>query len=291
MEASKVYETVNTKYSSIASSTHADDAPASHITHIASSFGYSVDELASLPSGTNLGLSCGNPLATANLHPSETMLDLGSGGGLDCLIAANQVLKADATPTGKIFGVDRSESMITLARQNAHRANIPTGLVEFIHAPITDIPLEDASADLVVSNCVINLVPDRDKPQVFREIYRLLKPGGRVAISDLLAKGALPDDIRKDAALLVGCVAGASLVEEYRRWMLDAGFQEDSVALVDTQKDLNVYHDQGSVVSCCGKNEETRKNNPAGDDRIEKLDFNHWVAAYQIYAVKGPAGE
>jgi len=291
MDSARIYQTVNTQYSSIASQADSSgQSPASNKnTQIASSFGYTADELASLPAGTNLGLSCGNPLATANLQPHETMLDLGSGGGLDCIIAAQQMLESQPQlPTGKIYGVDRSEKMIALARRNAAKAGLPDGLAEFVEAPITRIPLGTAMVDLVVSNCVVNLVPDEDKPQVFREIYRLLKPGGRLAISDLLAKKPLPDQIRKDAALLVGCVAGASLVEDYRRWMVEAGFQEDSIIFVDTRKDLNVYHDQEVAPSCCGGGGEDDSSKACGQAEHpgSKVDFNEWVAAHQIYALK-----
>lgn len=306
MDAASVYQTVNLKYSSVASRAHGDAAQKDRSAQIASSFGYSADELASLPTGTNLGLSCGNPLATANLQPFEILLDLGSGGGLDCLIAARQMLRADPTPTGKIYGVDRSKTMIALARKNAATANLPPGLVEFIEAPISDVPLPDASVDLVVSNCVINLVPDQDKPTVFREIHRLLKPGGRVAISDLLAKKLMPEHIRTDAALLVGCVAGASLVEQYRGWMVEAGFHKDEMVFIDTEKDLNVYHDDEGGSPCCGEEEASRNccddsTRPArGGEKVEskpccegkmedasKIDFNEWVASYQIYAARG----
>ncbi|EXJ81343.1 hypothetical protein A1O3_07633 [Capronia epimyces CBS 606.96] len=288
MDASAIYQAVDATYSSIASQAQArsNQPPTAQpqYVQIARSFGYSANDLALLPTGANFGLSCGNPLATAHLQPSETMVDLGSGGGLDCLIAARQMLQADAAPTGKVVGVDRSESMIGLARQNLQRADLPAGLVEFIHAPISEIPLETASVDVVVSNCVINLVPDQDKPRVFREIYRLLKPGGRVAISDLLAKKPMPDHIRQDAALLVGCVAGASLVQDYRRWIADAGFHDDGMAVVDTGKDLNVYHGQdGPSPSPCCKSGVAEEGTGRGGSSV---DFNAWVASYQIYAVK-----
>ena len=168
MDAATIYQTVNTRYSAIASDAHSDNTVYSKNTRIASLFGYSADELANLPSGTNLGVSCGNPLTTASLKPSETMVDLGSGGGLDCLIAANHMLKADPTATGKIYGIDRSESMIALARKNVAKASLPAGLIKYIHASIADIPLQISTVDLVVSNCVINLVPNEDKPKVFR---------------------------------------------------------------------------------------------------------------------------
>jgi len=283
MNSSTVYQTVNHGYSTIASEAYCNPSQPSKSAQIATSFGYSAEQLASLPDSTNLGLSCGNPLAIANLQPTETMLDLGSGGGLDCLIAARQMLQADPSATGKVYGVDRSSNMIELARRNASKSNLPDGLVEFIEAPITKITLEDASVDLVVSNCVINLVPDADKPMVFSEIYRLLKPGGRLAVSDLLAKKDMPDHVRNDAALLIGCIAGASLVEQYRMWMVDAGFEQDSIAFVNTNADLNVYLEQTAPLSCCSS-KTSRRSSPKSSD---KLDFNEWVAAFQIYAVKG----
>ncbi|OAG44519.1 hypothetical protein AYO21_01009 [Fonsecaea monophora] len=297
MDAATIYQTVNTKYSDLASRADISEVQASKSTHIAASFGYSSEDLASVPTGTNLGLSCGNPLATANLQPYENMVDLGSGGGLDCLIAAKQMLAKGPSPSGKIYGIDRSEAMITLARKNATKTNLPESLVEFIQAPITEISLRDSSIDLVVSNCVINLVPDEDKPIVFREIYRLLKPGGRVAISDLLAKKPMPDYIRQDAALLVGCVAGASLVDEYRHWMEEAGFQHDSIVFINTGKDLNVYHDAEVAAPCCMEatlSKSCCESSTAGaycvekndSDPVSKIDFNEWVASYQIYAVK-----
>ncbi|KAJ9605206.1 hypothetical protein H2200_010596 [Cladophialophora chaetospira] len=305
MNSTTVYETVNNTYSLIASNAEAGKAEEGKNSQIASSFGYSAEELASLPSGTNLGLSCGNPLATANLKPDETLVDLGSGGGLDCLVAARQMLKADSSPSGKVFGIDRSETMVALAQRNAGKANLPDGLVQFIQAPISEIPLQSSTVDLIVSNCVINLVPDEDKPIVFKEMHRLLKPGGRVAVSDLLAKTQMPDHIRQDAALLCGCLAGASLVEEYQRWFEEAGFQKESIVFVNTEKDLNVYQELAGRDGCCAVEPEpvacaTEKKSAGccskdtqpkscGADKPQsggKVDFNEWVASYQIYAVK-----
>jgi len=296
MDTAAIYEAVNDGYSTIASHAHLQSPELlsqSKSTQIASSMGYSARDLDSLPPGTNLGLSCGNPLATARLQPSDTVLDLGSGGGLDCIIAGKRMvgMHAHASPTGKIYGVDRSEAMIALARKNATNAGLGHGLVEFIHAPISNIPLPDSMVDLVVSNCVINLVPDDDKPDVFREIYRVLKPGGRLSISDLLAKRELPDHIRQDAALLVGCVAGASLVADYRRWMLQAGFRNESMVFVDTGNDLNVYHDhdhdhdQGGA-SCCGGEMTSGGSSGGQGETVGQLDLNELVASYQIQAVK-----
>lgn len=281
MNPSTIYRTVNNGYSSIASQAYSHPDQPSQSAQIATSFGYSEEQLATLPAGTNLGLSCGNPLATAALRPSETMLDLGSGGGLDCLIAARQMLQADPSPVGKIYGIDRNSKMIELARRNASKSKLPDGLVEFVEAPITNIPLDNASVDLAVSNCVINLVPDEDKPKVFSDIHRLLKPGGRLAVSDLLAKKDIPDHVRNDAALLIGCIAGANLVDEYRKWMIDAGFQQNSIRFVNTNADLNVYQDQAAPLSCCSS-----KKACGSSPSPTRLDFNEWVAAYQIYAVK-----
>ena len=305
MDSATIYDTVNTRYSLIASNAHSGKAETSDVNHIASSFGYSADELASLPGGTNLGLSCGNPLATANLKPHEVMVDLGSGGGLDCLVAAKQMLTAHSAPTGKIYGIDRSETMITLAWKNAARANFPVDLVEFIQAPISEIPLQGSRIDLIVSNCVINLVPDEDKPKVFKEMHRLLKPGGRVTISDLLARRQMPEHIRHDAALLCGCVAGASLAEEYQRWIEEAGFQRESIVFINTEKDLNVYQDLEGGAACCGVEIDSKacstapehagccsegiETDPCRADKLQsgrKIDFNEWVASYQIYAIK-----
>jgi len=337
MDIASTYYHVNSKYSELANQadTATDGADNSKYARIAESFGYTAAQLSSLPPGTNLGLSCGNPLATAHIQPDETMADLGSGGGFDCLIAARQMIAAaHGTPKGKIYGVDRSSDMVALARKNAERAGIPVGFVEFVEAPITHIPLPDTVADLVVNNCVINLVPDEDKPRVFKEIHRLLKPGGRLAASDILAKRPLPERIRKDVALVVGCIAGASLVDEYKAWMTAAGFAEQSLMFVETGKDLNVYKDSAccgdDVVSkenrmgeaayqtegnetkkCCVQTSDAcgcgeshdpktkstapccRKDNAAAEQDggccspLPSIDFNEWVAAYQIYAVKG----
>lgn len=289
MDPSVIYKTVNDGYSAIASQAHQGPPEQSINGHIAVSMGYSDRELTSLPPGTNLGLSCGNPLATARLRPFETVLDLGSGGGLDCIIAAKKMLEADASPRGKVYGVDSSEKMITLARKNAAEAKVGDRLVEFIHASISKIPLEDAVVDLVVSNCVINLVPDQDKPEVFKESHRVLKPGGRLSISDLLAKKEMPEHIRKDAALLVGCVAGASLVTDYERWMVQAGFQREKIVVVNTGNDLNVYHDQQGTTSCCGAGTSSGNSCSSQGVAVDRLDFNELVASYHIHAVKdGP---
>ena len=167
-------------------------------------------ELASIPADANMGLSCGNPTAYASLKPGEVVVDLGSGGGLDVFLAAAKV-----GPTGKAIGIDMTPEMIARARQNAAKGadGSPIANVEFHLATIDKMPLPDASADCVISNCVINLVPD--KRAVFREIFRVLKPGGRVAISDLVLKKPLPPELAADLTAYVGCIAGAIGVDEY----------------------------------------------------------------------------
>jgi arsenite methyltransferase len=179
---------------------------------LAEHIGYSAEELAALPEGANMGLSCGNPTAIASLKPGEVVLDLGSGGGFDVFIAGRKV-----GPTGRAIGVDMTPEMLAKARRNIAAYRKQTGFdnVEFRVGEIEHLPVADASVDVVISNCVINLSPD--KPQVWREIARVLKPGGRVAVSDLALLKPLPVAIREMVEALVGCIAGAVLVEETER--------------------------------------------------------------------------
>lgn len=185
---------------------------------LAQAIGYSPDDLAATPDAANMGLSCGNPTALAALRPGETVLDLGSGGGFDCFIAGKKV-----GANGRVIGIDMTPDMITKARRNTTHYTQQTGLnnVEFRLGEIEHLPVPDASVDVVISNCVLNLSPD--KAQVWREIARVLKPGGRVAVSDLALLRPLPEAIRADVEALVGCVAGAVLISETERQMLDAG--------------------------------------------------------------------
>ena len=185
---------------------------------LAERIGYSADELAVLPEGANLGLSCGNPNALAALNPGEVVLDLGSGAGFDVFIAGRKV-----GPTGRVIGVDMTPEMIARARRNAAAYRQQTGLdnVEFRLGEIEHLPVADNSVDVVISNCVINLSPD--KPQVWREIVRVLKPGGRVAVSDLALLQPLPPAIVESVQALVGCIAGAVLVSETERMAREAG--------------------------------------------------------------------
>jgi 2-polyprenyl-3-methyl-5-hydroxy-6-metoxy-1,4-benzoquinol methylase len=183
---------------------------------IASAIGYSKKDLNTIPNDANLGLGCGNPTALANLKKGETVLDLGSGAGIDCFIAANKV-----GAKGKVIGIDMTPQMIAKARQNAKKTGVPN--VEFKLGEIEKLPVADNSADVIMSNCVINL--SADKPRVFKEIHRALKPGGRVAISDMALLKELPPEIRKSIKAYVGCVSGAILVNNYKELMKSAGFK------------------------------------------------------------------
>ena len=184
--------------------------------------GYTETDVASVPDGADLGLGCGNPQAIAGLQPGERVLELGSGGGFDAFLAARQV-----GPTGRVIGVDMTPEMIALARANA--AKVGVDYVDFRLGDIEHLPVDDASADVIMSNCVINLAPD--KPAVFREAFRVLAPGGRLAISDMVAVGDLPAAIANDPAAYTGCIAGAAPAGELERMIADAGFQQVRVTV------------------------------------------------------------
>ncbi|KAL1846230.1 hypothetical protein Daus18300_014326 [Diaporthe australafricana] len=230
MSTQHIYDQVTERYSAASRATSLQYGAS-----VAKAFGYSEEELADIPEGSNLGLSCGNPMAMASIREGETVIDLGSGAGFDVFLAANKV-----GPEGKVIGVDMNKDM--LARANEIKAKHGKTNVSFVEAQITDMSaIPSGTADCIISNCVINLVPEEEKPLVFKEMHRLLKPGGRVAISDILAKKPLPEKLRANMALYVGCVSGASLVGQYEQYLREAGFATDGVAIKDDGADLNVY--------------------------------------------------
>ena len=182
--------------------------------------GYTDEQLGVIPDGADLGLGCGNPTALASLKEGEVVLDLGSGGGIDCFLAANAVGK-----NGRVIGVDMTPEMLEKARENARKGNYAN--VDFRLGEIEHLPVADNSVDIVISNCVINLSPD--KAQVFKETYRILRPGGRVMVSDIVLLKELPDAIKSSVAAYTGCIAGASRKENYLATIASAGFQDVEV--------------------------------------------------------------
>jgi SAM-dependent methyltransferase len=212
--------------------------PTDNATQLAQAIGYDQEELASLPEGANMGLSCGNPVALAALKPGEVVVDLGSGGGFDIFIAGRKV-----GAEGRAIGVDMTPEMLSKARRNMAAYRERTGLdnVEFRLGEIEHLPLADNSVDVIISNCVLNLSPD--KPQVWREIARVLKPGGRVAVSDLALIQPLPEQVMQMVEALVGCIAGAALVEETERMAREAGLQQilltKKPGYIDVMTDVN----------------------------------------------------
>ncbi len=189
---------------------------------ISKNIGYSEDDLNNVPEGANLGLGCGNPIALASLKEGETVVDLGSGAGFDCFLAANKV-----GGKGRVIGVDMTPEMLEKAREHARKGNYSN--VEFRLGEIENLPIADNTADVVISNCVINLAPDKNR--VFKEAYRALKPGGRLMVSDIVLTKELPDFIRESIMAYVGCIAGAALEEEYLGAIEGAGFAD--VRVVD----------------------------------------------------------
>jgi SAM-dependent methyltransferase len=211
-----IEQAVKSKYGAVATSGLSSQHAGVHA--VAEAFGYSAEELASIPAEANMGLSCGNPTATANLRPGEVVVDLGCGGGLDVFLAAAKV-----GPSGKAIGIDMTDEMLELARRNAAmgRGGEPITNVEFHKATIDQLPLPTATVDCVISNCVINLAPD--KPAVFREIARVLKPGGRLAASDIALKQPLPPELGEDLMAYVGWRGSERLCQGRKpRWVLPA---------------------------------------------------------------------
>lgn len=279
---------IRSKYAATARSTLSSEHAG--VRAVAEAFGYSAEELSSIPAEANMGLSCGNPTAYASLKPGEVVVDLGCGGGLDVFLAASKV-----GPQGMAIGIDMTSDMLERARSNAMKAGITN--VEFHQAHIDRLPLPDASVDCVISNCVINLAPD--KPAVFREIVRVLKPGGRLAVSDIALKKPLPLELAQDVMAYVGCIGGAIAIDEYRRQLLEAGFA--AVEVMDSGADLNAYAKVENQAGCCTP---APSSLPIADpgccapaapkddlhdrlrDLLTRYDVNEYAASVKVFAVK-----
>ena len=213
---------------------------------ISKTVGYSDEEMSAVPDGSNLGLGCGNPVAIASLKEGDIVLDLGSGAGFDAFLASKKV-----GPTGRVIGVDMTEEMLERARANALKGNYKN--VEFRKGEIEELPVESGSVDVIISNCVINLSPEKDK--VFKEAFRVLKPGGRLMVSDLVLVRGLPDAVKKSVEAYVGCLAGAEMKGTYLQFIEQAGFcdirviSQDSYPVDVLITDPSVNEADGSVVS------------------------------------------
>ena len=313
--SSDIRDIVKDKYGAVATSGLSNDDAG--VRRVAEAFGYSADELGAIPADANMGLSCGNPTVMASLRPGEVVVDLGSGGGLDVFLASKAV-----GPTGRAIGIDMTPEMVERARRGAAEGGYAN--VEFHESTIDRIPLPDNSVDCVISNCVINLAPD--KRAVFREMFRVLKPGGRVAVSDIALKRPLPPALAADVSAYVGCIAGAIEIDEYEAGLREAGF--DAVHVVDAGADLNAYaavegqagccsppmNDPtaatkrtalpvGAAASCCGSSSEASVSccgsstavSEADTDAtvhgglaalVERYNVNDYAASVKVYAVK-----
>ena len=288
----QLLESVRSKYGAVAESTLSSEHAG--VKAVAQAFGYSEAELTSIPAEANMGLSCGNPTAIASIRPGEVVVDLGSGGGLDVFLASGLV-----GAEGRAIGIDMTPAMIERAQANALTGGYKN--VEFHLATIDHLPLADASVDCVISNCVINLAPD--KPAVFREIARILKPGGRLAVSDIALKKELPPEVSQSLAAYVGCIGGAIKIEDYRDGLFAAGFEH--VEIVDSGADLNAYSKVENQSGCCSTSKESATSPTVRAEAccstdtptvaslhedltklLSEYDVNEAAASVKVYAVK-----
>ncbi len=297
-----ISDAVRKGYGSVAKSGLSSDQ--GNIKGIANAFGYSDEDLASIPAEANMGLSCGNPIAMASISAGETVVDLGSGGGLDIFLASKSV-----GPTGMAIGIDMTGDMISLARKNAVKGGYEN--VKFYLAEIEHMPLPDNSVDCVISNCVLNLCADKDV--ALKEVFRILKPGGRFAISDIALRKELPEAIEKEVAAWTGCIAGALSVDQNREALLGAGFSQ--IDIQDAHSDLNAYK-EGGLAACCGPEVETEKSAGGSccstaepdccapeetaktddqvaseyhntmSDLLDEFDVNEYAGSFKIFALK-----
>jgi arsenite methyltransferase len=285
MNEKMIMDEVRDQYAGVARGELSNDSSA--VRSIATAFGYSKEELNQLPAEANMGLSCGNPLALAGIREGEVVLDLGCGGGMDVLLAARKVGAA-----GRVIGVDMTAEMLERARAGQEKLGLTN--VEFHLATIDRLPLPDHSVDCVISNCVINLVPD--KLAVFREILRVLRPGGRVALSDIALKQELPAEVKQSIEAYVGCISGAILIDQYRSLLEQAGFV--SVMVTDTGADLNAYALASEGSGCCGGN-DCGSDSAAAEavlpssslhtgiaNVMQSFDANAFAASIRVHALK-----
>ncbi len=282
--AQQIVDTVRDRYGSIAESALSSEREG--VRAVAEAFGYSAEELASIPAEANMGLSCGNPTAYAHLRSGEVVVDLGCGGGLDVFLASQKV-----GPEGRAIGIDMTPEMIDRARRNGQKGGYTN--VEFHQAMIDKLPLASGSVDCVISNCVINLAPD--KQAVFREIARVLKPGGRLAVSDIALKKQLPLEVSSDLLAYVGCVAGAILIDDYKRGLERAGFAHAEI--IDTEKDLNVYAEMESQEGCSTDGDSlpvatsgccspSSRSFDHLAELLSRYNINDYAASVRVFAVK-----
>ncbi|TEB25967.1 arsenite S-adenosylmethyltransferase [Coprinellus micaceus] len=273
---SDAVKAVNDAYSARALRSGED---AQHSKAVAAAFGFTAEELSSVPAESYMGLSCGNPTAFAKLKEGERVLDLGSGGGIDVFLAASKVGQ-----TGQAIGLDGSAEMVALARGNAAKQGLKPPHVAFVQVALEkDLPIESNSIDCIISNCVINLLPLAGKANALKEAFRVLKPGGRLVLDDIIARKPLPPHIKDDPVGNVNCISGAITGGEYEAILDDAGFKD--TLFVDRKSDLNVYWQDRS--SCCQGTTDLMGRPEWPQD----FDVNEWTGSYEIYAVKPASGE
>jgi len=276
MEEEKIKRVVREGYAEIAKKGNACCSPtvsclgsANSHEEISKKMGYTEEELKSAPEGANLSLGCGNPVALASLKEGETVLDLGSGAGLDCFLAANKVGEK-----GRVIGVDMTPEMIDKARENARKGKYEN--VEFRLGEIENLPVADNAVDVIISNCVINLSPN--KRRVFKEAFRALKPGGRLMISDIVLLKELPESIKKSVKAYIGCLAGAIMKDEYIETMKEAGFQEVKI-IEETHFPIEYMANDPTAKAVI-------ENSSIPVEKVKEIA--HSVASIKVYGIKPP---
>ena len=274
MKKEEVRKVVRKGYAQVARSGSSCCAPqnpccgATNVTaDISKKIGYTDEDIQSVPEGANLGLGCGNPVALASLKEGEVILDLGSGAGFDCFLAANSVGK-----TGKVIGTDMTPEMVEKARENAHKGGYEN--VEFRLGEIENLPVADNHVDAIISNCVINLSPDKER--VFQEAFRVLKPGGRLMVSDMVLVSELPDSIKNSVAAYIGCLAGAIMQDEYVEAIKAAGFKQ--VRIVDETSLATDYTPEDPIVQALV--------NDSGISRADLKRLGSSIRSIKVHAVK-----